>query len=162
MNSERISQLKQAPPSRDSGGVLARTLRRAIELVLSFLNRLFRKRHPGDFDHEFGSWQSPDVNLTAGGNAPRPLVNRDCDKSILVYAFVSNPTPKCSLVGQLAALQQATDQVARYLRDNYRCENPDCLQEIGQTLWFGLDCGTFPGPADQGAVLVRFYCVTEL
>ena len=43
MNIERLSRLKQSPPERNSGGLLARSLRQTLEVVLGFLNRLFRK-----------------------------------------------------------------------------------------------------------------------
>lgn len=159
MNDEQAILIKRTPPSRDTEG----PLRHVLDAIIGFLIRLFRRRHPGKFDFEVGSWRLPDVNLTQGIGVivPRPLINRSCDKSILVYCFVSNPVAKCTLPGQFAALQQAIDQVAAYLRDHYHCENPNCLQEIAEPVWFGLDCGQFPGPADEGAVLVRFYCTIE-
>ena len=149
MDSERLQQLKQNPPDRSSTGFL--TL--LVEVVRAFLSLLFGNKHPGDFDAEFGSWVAPDFNLILGSSspAPRPLINRDCDKTFLIYNFVSVPTERCTLPGQLAALQQAIDQVSQYLRNEFRCENPDCLQETGDLIWVGLDCETVSGPADQGA-----------
>ena len=157
MDSERLQQLKQDPPDRSSTGFL--TL--LVEVIRAFLSRLFGKKHPGNFDAEFGSWAAPDFILTPVSSrpAPRPLINRDCDKTYLIYKFVSVPTERCTLPGQLAALQQAIDQVSQYLRNEFRCENPDCLQETGDLIWVGLSCETAPGPEDQGAVLVRFRCI---
>lgn len=159
MNSDRLELIRQNPPNRVGIGVLTRiseALRRA-------LSRIFGKRHPADFDAEYGSFEFPEVNITegAGGNMPRPLINRSCKKGILVYCYVSNRTPKCSFVGQLAALQDAIGQVSQYLQNDYRCENECCLQEIGELVWFGFGCRRFE-TADYAAVLVRFRCIPEL
>ena len=160
MDSERLQQLKQNPPNRSSAGFL--TL--LFEVLWAFLSRLFAGKHPGNFDAEFGSWSLPDFNLTPGTTspAPRPLINTDCDKSYLIYCFVSVPTQRCTLAGQLAALQQAINQVAQYMRNEFRCEDPDCLQETGDLVWIGLHCNRLIQTADEAAVLVRFRCIPEL
>jgi hypothetical protein len=160
MNDQALPALKRLPPGRETLSPLGR----GLEATLRLLNRLIRKRHPAGFDFEVGSFEFPDVNITrgAGGNMPRPLISRDCDKGVLVYCFVSNPTDRCSFLGQLIALFQAIDQVAQYLRDEFQCKNPCCLQEAGELVWFGLDCGRATGPSDDAAVLVRFRCIPEL
>lgn len=137
---------------------------RIVEAVLGFLNRLFRKKHPGNFDFEAGSWRMPDVNITdyVGNNPPRPLTNNSCSESIYVYCYVFNRAPQCTFAGQMAALAQATDKVAVYIRDDYKCTNENCLQEIGELVWFGINCAKLPPTGDGGAVLVRFRCVPEL
>ena len=153
------SNCRSSPPRATVGFAT-----RLSEVFLGALNRLFRKRHPGNFDAEYGSWQAPDINITPGTglNVPRPLINRGCKTGILVYCYVSNPTPRCSFLGQLAALNQAIDQVAAYLRDDYRCENRNCLQEVGELVWFGFGCSRVLGLSDYAGVLVRFRCVPEL
>lgn len=132
--------------------------------ILAFFVRLFQRRHPGNFDFEVGPWQSPDVNITAfrGNNPPRPLTNNSCSKGILVYCYVFNRADKCTFAGQLAAVQQAIAMVSDYIRNDYRCTNPNCLQETGELVWFGIKCETTRPTGDSGAVLVRFRCVPEL
>ena len=135
-----------------------------IGAILAFFVRLFQRKHPGGFDFEVGPWQSPDVNITGfpGNNPPRPLTNNSCSKGILVYCYAFNWADKCSFAGQLAALQDAIDQVSDYIKNNYRCTNPNCLQETGELVWFGIKCYRNRPTGDGAAVLVRFRCVPEL
>ncbi len=144
-----------APPS---------AIGRLFELVLAFLNRFFGKKHPGNFDAEIGSWRLPDVNITdfTGNVPPRPLNNNSCSKHIYVYCYVFNRAAQCTFAGQMAALAQATGKVAEYIRDDYNCTNPNCLQEVGELVWFGFKCTRFAPTGDSAAVLVRFRCVPEL
>ncbi len=157
MNEEALQQVRREPPERGSVGFFTLLL----GVIRAFLARFFAAKHPGDFDVEFGSWIFPDFNLVPGSQhaPPRPLVNRDSDETYLIYNFVSIAAPRCTLAGQLVALGRAMNEVSQFLQNNFRCEDPDCLQEAGELVWVGLDCG--PGPADQAGVLVRFRCVPE-
>ena len=158
MNGDALLQLKRDPPLRGNLGFIGLLILR-FRIILS---RFFAPKHPGNFDIEFGPWQDPDYNLVPGATRPppRPLINRDCDTTYLVYTCVFLPAERCTLAGQLIALQNAINEVAQYMRDQFRCEDPNCLQETGEPVWIGLDCGRDPA-TNIAAILVRFRCVPE-
>ncbi len=158
MNSDALLQVKRDPPLRGNLGFVGLLVLR-LRIILT---RFFAPKHPGNFDVEFGTWLDPDYNLVPNATTPppRPLVNKDCDTTYLVYNCVFLPAARCTFAGQLIALQQATNEVAQFLRDQFRCEDPDCLQETGETVWIGLDCSKDP-VFDIAAILVRFRCVPE-
>mgnify|MGYP007059501704 CR=1 FL=1 len=158
MNGDALKQVREDPPLRAQTGFVTLLIQR----VQAALVRFFAARHPGGFDVEFGSWQNPDFNLGPGASRPppRPLVNRDCETTYLAYNAVLVMVEQCNLVEQLRALQQAIDEVSQFIRDEFRCEAPDCRQETGEPVWVGLDCGRNPTTV-QAAVLVRLRCVPE-
>ena len=157
MNGNNLLQVKQDPPLRQAGFLALPLLR--LRIILS---RFFAPKHPANFQVEFGSWQDPDFNLNphSSRQPPRPLINRNCDTTYLIYNCVFETAPRCTLVGQLLALQTAIDEVAQFMRDEFRCEDPHCLQETGEPVWIGLDCAQNP-TCNIGAILVRFRCVPE-
>ena len=158
MNSDALLQLKRDPPLRGNLGFIGLLVLR-LRIILA---RFFAPKSPGGFDHEFGTWLDPDFNLNphSARQPPRPLVNKDCDTTYLVYNCIITIVERCTLLGQLIALQQAINEVAQYMRDQFRCEDPHCLQETGETVWIGLGCSRNPTTV-EAAILVRFRCVPE-
>ena len=158
MDSEALQQIRRDPPNRGSAGFLTLWL-----LALrAFLARFFAAKHPGNFDLEFGSWLYPDFNLVPGASrpAPRPLENKDCKTTYLVYNFKSIPVPRCTVPGQFVAASQALDEIQTYFVNQFRCEDPNCKQKQLELIWVGLDCER--GPRDEGAVLVRLRCQPQI
>ena len=158
MVSEHLDELRRIPPDRSTVGFVTLLL----GALRAFLSRFFAGKNPVGFDQEFGSWQFPDIILSTESSRPppRPLIFRDCRRTVLVYCFVAIPTARCTLPGQLAALGQAAGMVFQYLRDEFRCENPDCPEENGEPVWVGLKCSA--GPSDGAAILVRFSCLPKV
>ena len=163
MNGTNNLQTTLAPGNRNDGGPLERFLRRLIETLRLFFSRLFAKKHPADFEDETGSWQSPDVNLSAGGGGPipQPLIIRDCNKGVLVYCAVINNVEACTAAEKAAALAQADGQVLTYFQTQFECRNEDCIKKVADLVWSGTRCFNNPTSA-CGAVLRRFRCEVEL
>lgn len=158
MNGDALLQVKRDPPLGGKLGFIGLLVLR-LRIILT---RFFAPKHPAGFDVEVGTWLDPDYNLVPNTRRapPRPLINRNCDTTYLIYNCVFQPAERCTFVGQLLALQSATNEVAQYMRDEFRCEDPHCLQETGETVWIGLDCSKDP-VFNIAAVLVRFRCVPE-
>lgn len=134
---------------------------RILACIAAFLSRFFARRSPIGFDKETGSWIEPDIILQQDGAMSRPLVNRDCNRSHVVYAAHIDIVEQCTFREQAAALAAAIDKARTYFDQQFRCENPDCIQKVGDILWTGVSCHSDPVTA-TGAVLVRFRCTIEL
>jgi hypothetical protein len=154
MDSDASQQLRREPPDRRNVGFLTLLLL----TVRAFLARFFAAKHPGNFDLEFGSWTFPDFNLVPGATRPppQPLVNKDCEKTYLIYNYVTIQVPRCTLPSQVAAAGQALNEVQAYFTNQFRCDDPNCKQKRADIVWVGLVCAQ--GPRDGGGVLVRFRC----
>lgn len=158
MNNENDLSPEQDPTNRTAVGAVAL----AINGFRGFISRFFAAKSPLDFDLEFGSWVWPDYVLspTATRPAPRPLVNRDCRRTVLIYNYVATPTARCNQAAQFAAAAAAFNEVVQYFNDHYRCENEDCPDKRFELVWLGMKCSV--GPSDAGAVVVRFRCVPRI
>jgi hypothetical protein len=120
--------------------------------------RLFRARHPGRFDVEFGAWREPHINLTPEANVsvPASLIARPDAAPIRVYCYVAVRGERCTVADQLEALRQAQASILSYYEDAYRCDDADVVRSI-RPRWFGMTC-SFHGTLAGGGALFLFSC----
>ena len=149
----------ESPPSRSPFALLAAFL----VAIARFLLRLFAKKHPGNFDEEFGSWEMPQYNVTPHSNypPPKPLMINDCEKGILIYSAVVNNVQACTPMEKAAAMSQADGALLTFFQNHFQCRNPNCIRKEAPLVWMGMHCGTNPTTA-TGAVMRRFQCRVEL
>lgn len=125
-----------------------------------WLANLLKRKHPANFDVEFGSWMDLDVNLNEGG-APKPLQLDSCESGILVYCTEFIQGPK-NFASQIQAVQNALAECLDYFNNHFECTNEKCIKPVGKLVWFGYSFGSVLGLQNNtGAVLVQFSCEVE-
>lgn len=163
MANPNLIEIQQDPGDTSKRGAPFAWLAALLVVFARFLLRLFGKKHPGDFDEEFGDWQMPRYNVTPGSRfpPPQPLNINDCEQGVLIYSAVVNIVDVCTPLEKAAALAQADGALLTFFQNNFQCTNPNCIRKEAPLVWMGTDCHTDPTTA-VGAVMRRFQCRVEL